>query len=676
MQSIKGFLVKAGIARRSLAFLSVSVLAMSASGCGELTGPESPTTPTDVVATLASATSVTVTWTPSPLNDGVVSYSIFRNGTKVGETDGPVATYTDTGLTPQVTYVYSVAANCKSGIVSARSVETPASTVTTTDVTRPTVISTIPAAGSTHSTRGSTTTVTFSEPMDPASITPATFHIRITATGEILPGTVTYNATTRTAEFRPTNLLPNATSLTTVVTTGVKDLAGNTLAANFTSTWSTRDEVGPTVTATSPTNGATGVPANSEVTITFNEAVDPATVNSTNIVLRVTSSGAVVPAAITYNATTRTVTLKPGAALAQSTGYTVTVSGIRDPAGNQMTAPFQFSFTTADVTAPTVVSVSPANDSTNVATNATVQVTFSEPMDPTTITSANIGLKNTVTGAVVPAIVAYDATNNRATLTPTGPLSNGTNYTLTVTTGVRDAGNNPLASPFTSRFTTVPVADTTAPTVVSRTPAPGDTLVATTVSPTVTFSEPMLASTITNTTITLAPTSGGAAVAATVTYDATTNTATLNPTADLANNVSYTLTVTTAVTDVAGNPLAANSTSSFRTIRDTTPPTVLSTSPATGSPPVPVNSTVTITFSEPMDPATINGSTVSVRTTTGGTSVAGVVSYNVSTRSAIFTPSAALAANTSYTVTVTTGARDISNNQLAGNFTFSFTTAP
>jgi hypothetical protein len=71
--------------------------------CGELTGPESPSTPTGVVATLASATSATVTWTPSPLNDGVISYSIFRNGTKVGES--ATTSYTDTGLAQQTTYV-------------------------------------------------------------------------------------------------------------------------------------------------------------------------------------------------------------------------------------------------------------------------------------------------------------------------------------------------------------------------------------------------------------------------------------------------------------------------------------------------------------------------------------------------------------------------------------------
>src|SRR5688572_13199186 len=88
------------ISMTSLTFLA------AIGGCGELTGPESPSTPTGVVATLASPTSVTVTWTPSPLNDGVISYTIYRNGTEVGES--ATTSYTDTGLSPQTTYVYSV----------------------------------------------------------------------------------------------------------------------------------------------------------------------------------------------------------------------------------------------------------------------------------------------------------------------------------------------------------------------------------------------------------------------------------------------------------------------------------------------------------------------------------------------------------------------------------------
>jgi hypothetical protein len=81
---------------------------------------------------------------------------------------------------------------------------------------------------------------------------------------------------------------------------------------------------------------------------------------------------------------------------------------------------------------------------------------------------------------------------------------------------------------------------------------------------------------------------------------------------------------------------------------------------------------VTATFSEAMNPATINTTTVTLAGP-GTTPVVGVVTYALST--ATFTPSSPLALNTVYTATITTGAKDPSGNALAANFVWSFTTS-
>lgn len=760
------------------------VIATVMSACGELTGPTSPSTPTDVKATLASATSATITWKPSPLNDGVISYSIYRNNTKVGEST--TTSFTDTGLAQQTTYVYSVAANCKSGVISDRSAETAASTVTTVDVTPPTVVanSVQPPAGSTNVSPAATATVTFSEPMDPATINTTTFSLKVTSGGAAIPGTVTYTAATRTAEFKPTSPLPNPVNITATITTGAKDLAGNALASAFTWSFTTRDDTPPTVTGVTPASGATGVSPNTNIQISFSEDVQPSTITTANITLKTTSGGTAVAGAVAYNATTHVATFQPSAALAQSTSYTLTVTGIKDIAGNTLAAPFTSSFTTGDTNPPTVLTVVPANAATGVAVNTTVKVTFSEPMDPATINTTNIllrntatsvaitgtvtydaatntatftpsanlagntnysvvvttgvkdaagnsmatqvvttfttvnldstpptviavtptsgstnvptnssvtvtfseamdaatinattiTLRNTATSAAVPGTVTYNVATNTATFTPTGPLSNGTGYTFNVTTGAKDLAGNALASTFVATFTTAAVTDTTAPTIVTRSPTNGQANVAINSNVTVTFSEPMDPATINSTTISIAPTSGGGAVPATVTYNAATNTATLDPTSDLANNTSYTLTVTTGVKDVAGNALAATSTSTFTTVPDTIAPTVTGTSPVSGAANVPVTSVVTVTFSENMDATTINGTTFTLKTTAGSVAVAGTVSYNAATRTATFTPTSNLAAATNYTATVTTGAKDSAGNALAVNASFTFTT--
>jgi hypothetical protein len=117
-----------------------------------------------------------------------------------------------------------------------------------------------------------------------------------------------------------------------------------------------------------------------------------------------------------------------------------------------------------------------------------------------------------------------------------------------------------------------PPADTTPPTVTSVSPSAGSTGVSTGTTVRATFSEAMAASTVNGSTFTLTGPSG--AVAATVAYDGTTRTATLTPSAPLDAGATYDATVTTGVTDTAGNALASPSTWRFITAASSAPQTV------------------------------------------------------------------------------------------------------
>ena len=121
------------------------------------------------------------------------------------------------------------------------------------------------------------------------------------------------------------------------------------------------------VSSVSPASGATNVALNTTVTATFSEALDPTTITTSTMQLR-NAANAVLPAAVTYNAATKTATLTPSSTLADSTTYTATVvggtSGVTDVAGNALAANFTWSFTVVDTTPPTVSSVSPASGAT------------------------------------------------------------------------------------------------------------------------------------------------------------------------------------------------------------------------------------------------------------------------------------------------------------------------
>jgi hypothetical protein len=78
--------------------------------------------------------------------------------------------------------------------------------------------------------------------------------------------------------------------------------------------------------------------------------MDPATINSTNFEMRDASNN-LVPASVSYNATSRTAILDPNAALENSKAYTATVkggaTGVKDAAGNALVEDRTWTFTTA-----------------------------------------------------------------------------------------------------------------------------------------------------------------------------------------------------------------------------------------------------------------------------------------------------------------------------------------
>lgn len=104
-------------------------------------------------------------------------------------------------------------------------------------------------------------------------------------------------------------------------------------------------------------------------------------------------------------------------------------------------------------------------------------------------------------------------------------------------------------------------------------------------------------------------------------------------------------------------------------VADTTAPTVIYTSPEGGATGVAIERDVNATFSEPMDRATLNTSTFTVRQ--GTKPVTGKVTF--ADKTATFTPTSKISNDTLYTATITTGAKDQAGNALASNYVWSFT---
>ena len=105
------------------------------------------------------------------------------------------------------------------------------------------------------------------------------------------------------------------------------------------------DTTAPTVESVIPASDAAGVARDTVVAVMFSEPLDPASLTSSTFRLR-DANGTVIPAAVSYDAATRTARLTPTTALAYSTRYTATVSAVRDLAGNVLAGTRTWSFTT------------------------------------------------------------------------------------------------------------------------------------------------------------------------------------------------------------------------------------------------------------------------------------------------------------------------------------------
>ena len=307
-----------------------------------------------------------------------------------------------------------------------------------------------------------------------------------------------------------------------------------------------------------------------------------------------------------------------------------------------------------------IQSTTPSAYATGVPINTTIYVTFSADINASTVTSSSFVVKNsggTVNGK-------YTVNSSTATFTPSANLTANTIYTVNTTSAIKGTNGTQMAFDVWSFTTGTSISDITPPIVSSTNPANGDTEVSATNPIYATFSEPMMTSSINANTFTL-----NNGVTGSVTLSS--NYATFTPSAPLAFLKTYTASITTGVKDQAGNAMTTPYSWSFTTSAAPLPPIVISARPANNAIGVSVNTPIYATFSESMDPTTINTNTFSLNN-----GVTGTVTYNGKTNTAIFTPSTSLAFSTAYVATITSGVKETFGSQMAASYSWSFTTAP
>jgi len=351
----------------------------------------------------------------------------------------------------------------------------------------------------------------------------------------------------------------------------------------------------PPIITFNPTDGSSGFPLASNITITFSEPIrniddSPITAGdlATLVQLKVTNNaGAIVPFTPSINGSNTIITIDPTSNLASNTVYFVEINPVEDASNNAIVTT-SITFTSQDIDPPTVA-FNPTDGSIGVLETTTITISFNEPirkLDNSPITSGDLAtlveLKLTDnSGASVPFNAVIDGSNTVITVTPSSVLAGNTTYYVEINP-VEDASNNAIVATNIG-FTT----GDTLPPAITFNPTGGATNVSAVGNITITFSEPIrklddspvTVSDIEGGLLELKVTdNGGADVPFTASINGTNTIITINPnTALLPNQIYY----------IEVNPIedAVNNASSAQNITFTTEdsPNITGFLPAAGT---------------------------------------------------------------------------------------------
>jgi hypothetical protein len=200
----------------------------------------------------------------------------------------------------------------------------------------------------------------------------------------------------------------------------------------------------PEISSTSPNHGATNVPLNSVISITFSRAMN------TTVTESVISSSPTISWSSVWTSQDTLITFTPSANLDQNSQYTITVgTGAESTEGLNLESAYTFSFTTGsveDITTPALVTTNPVSDAIDVDSQTTITITFNEPMDMA-VTESAVSISH---GSILEKTWNSDGTQ----LSLEVSLEHSTTYVVTISDNAQDLAGNKLASGHSFTFTT------------------------------------------------------------------------------------------------------------------------------------------------------------------------------------------------------------------------------
>ena len=312
----------------------------------------------------------------------------------------------------------------------------------------------------------------------------------------------------------------------------------------------------------------------------------------------------------------------------------------------------------------------PAADAVEVPVDTAIVLEFDSAIAIDSLGDEDTWLRRQGTETNLPGSFTLAANGQRVTFRPNAPLALETDYVFQVSGLTCDDNGRLLDSTETFTFRTL---DTTPPTLLGLSVADQSTGQSRTGTFTYTFSEAIATASLTTASLYLTDVYGSSYPATRTTDGATV---VFDPHADLPGDRLFTLVLTTAVTDRAGNAVPTTSTVQFTTANDADQPSVTSMWPAQGGTGISPAVQPTYTFSESMDPNTVEPSSLVFQDQFGSV-VPFAIHASDDQRTLRVRPTLPLEANRRYTLAFLLGgaaATDVTGNVLQATQALVFTT--
>ena len=488
---------------------------------------------------------------------------------------------------------------------------------TTADVNAPTLSSSTPADEATGIAVDTNIVLNFNEAVDAESGNIIIYKSSDDSQVESIPvgDAKVSGSSSTTITINPSTSLDGSTAYyVQVAATAFDDSSSNSYAGISDATtlnFTTADIGAPTLSSSTPADGATGIAVDTNIVLTFNEAVDA---ENGNIIIVKSVDGSTVEAIdvtgsqVSGSGSTE-ITINPSVNLDGQTAYHLTIdeTAFDDSSSNSyagISDTTTINFTTADVTAPTVT-FNPADSDTGVGRDSNINIEFNEAIvnaNTSEITNSNIAsliiLKDSNSnGSDLAFSATIDTDKKIITIDPNNNFSLGQTVYVSIS-AVEDASANET-SLSSSTFTVT----TTGETIATIIPADSSRDVLASSNITIGFNTAIrnlndteITNSNVNSLITLRNTnSSGTAIPFTASINSAKNIITINPIGDFSSGQNIYVAIGVTVEDVFDN--ATTAASSIFTIVDNAVP-IFTFNPADLDRNVIVSSNIIITFNE------------------------------------------------------------------------------